>query len=258
VALGRDVVLEGELHGVLIAIGGSVRITGRVTGDTILLFSRAAVAGDARLDGDLLSVGGDLRFEDPATLSAIRGRLVTVAALEAAFLAELATSPLKSSSVSPLLLSFRLFLLAVWLAIGLLLLFAKPRRLSVAAGFAPGRLALTTAVGLSAVLAGFLLSLFLLAAVPAKPAFVVVGLVVATLLFAKVFGLVAIFLVVGRRLVRNARRGDLAWGDPAALALGLLALGLVSLVPAAGAVVWSIASLAGIGLSLKTSFGRAV
>lgn len=256
VALGRAVSIDGELDGVLVVIGGSVRLRGRVTGDAILLFSKATVSGPAaRVDGDLLAVGEDVAYGEGASPASVGGRIVSVAAVEAAFLAELRTSPLRSASVSPLLLSFRLLLLALWLAVGLLLLFVGPRRVSAAARFAQSRFLGVTAVGLSALLAGVLLSAFVLAVVPPKPAFVLVALVVAALAAAKIFGLAAIFLLVGRRLARNASRGDLLWGDPAALAIGLVVLGLASLVPAAGAIVWSVASLAGIGLALKTSFG---
>jgi hypothetical protein len=257
VALGRAIEVDGDLRGVLVAIGGTVRIRGHVAGDAILLFAHAELDGAGRVDGDLLAIGGDLRFADGATAAAVRGRIVSVAALEAAFLAELATSPLRASSISPLLLSFRLLLLAGWLAAGLLLLFFGPRRLSAAARFGSGRLLLSTAIGLSAVLTGILLCAFLLAVVPAKPAFLAVALVVLALFGAKVFGLAAVFLLLGRRVARNAARGTLLFGDPSALALGLLVLGVASLVPAAGAVLWSVASLAGIGLALKTSFGRA-
>jgi hypothetical protein len=115
-----------------------------------------------------------------------------------------------------------------------------------------------TAIGLSAVLTGALLSAFLVTFVPAKPAFFAVAVVAAALFAAKVFGLAAVFLLVGRRLARGASRGSLLFGDPSALALGLLVLGIASLVPAAGALVWTVASLTGIGLALKTSFGRAL
>ena len=49
---------------------------------------------------------------------------------------------------------------------------------------------------------------------------------------------------------RNARRGSPLFGDPAALALGLALLGLLSLVPVAGPFVWAVASLLGIGAAL--------
>src|SRR5262249_55646078 len=157
------------------------RVTGRVAGDAIFFLTSVVVEGQGRVDGDLLAFGGDLAFQNGATPGAVKGRIVTVAALEAAFLAELATSPLRSTSISPLLLSFRLLLLAGWLAAGLLLLFVKPRRVAAAAGFGAQRLLLVTAIGLSAVLTGLLLSAFLLTVVPAKPAFLVVAAVVVAL-----------------------------------------------------------------------------
>jgi hypothetical protein len=258
VTLGRAVEVDGELGGALVTIGGRARIRGRVAGDAIFFLTSVELEGPGRVEGDLLAVGGDLTFQNGATPGAVKGRIVTIAALEAAFLAELATSPLRSASVSPLLLSFRLLLLAGWLAAGLLLLFAKPRRIAAAAGFGAGRLVGVTAIGLSAVLTGALLSAFLVTFVPAKPAFFAVAVVAAALFAAKVFGLAAVFLLVGRRLARGASRGSLLFGDPSALALGLLVLGIASLVPAAGALVWTVASLTGIGLALKTSFGRAL
>src|SRR5258706_188229 len=71
VALGRAIELDGELDGVLVAIGGTVHIRGRVAGDAILLFARAELDGAARVDGDLLVVGGDLRFAGGATARAV-------------------------------------------------------------------------------------------------------------------------------------------------------------------------------------------
>ena len=47
------------------------------------------------------------------------------------------------------------------------------------------------------------------------------------------------------------------FGDPAALALGLALLGLLSLVPVAGPVVWAVASLLGIGAALVAAARRA-
>lgn len=253
----RDVVVDGVLDGTFVAIGGTSTIAGRVTGDVILMGGTAVVRGAGRIEGNLLAVGAGTRFEEGASPErAVGGRVVSVAALEAAFLAELRTSPLASRSLSPLLLSFRLAILTVWLALGLGLLFAGPRRLSRAAGYVAGRMPFLAAVGTSAVLSALLLSALLLALAPARAAVPLVGLVVVLLLGAKVFGLAALFVVLGRRLARGVPRSSALFGDPAALSLGLLALGLLSLVPAAGAVLWAIASLVGIGLALRTSFGR--
>ena len=95
-----------------------------------------------------------------------------------------------------------------------------------------------------------LLSAFFLSVLPATAALVLVAVLAAALLAAKVLGLAALFLLMGRKVAARSRRGDAFFGDPAALAVGLLSLGLFSLAPVAGAVLWSLASLAGIGLAL--------
>ena len=74
---------------------------------------------------------------------------------------------------------------------------------------------------------------------------------------AKLFGLAALFVAAGRVLTRGASRGSALFGDPAALAIGLLPFGLVSLVPAAGPLVWGALSVLGIGLAIRTAFGSA-
>ncbi|MGH9398984.1 MAG: hypothetical protein ACRD00_01350, partial [Thermoanaerobaculia bacterium] len=68
---------------------------------------------------------------------------------------------------------------------------------------------------------------------------------------AKVFGMGALFLLLGQKLLKNvspARR-------PAALAAGFAVLGGVSLVPLAGPLVWSAASVAAVGVAMLSRFG---
>ena len=182
--------------------------------------------------------------------------MFTLAALEAAYLAELRTSPISASSISPLLLSFRLFILGGWLVAGMALLFLRPRALQRAAGLAEetpsGTLPLLAALGTSAVLAGILFSTLLLLWVPPRAALPLVALVAGSLALAKIFGLAALFVALGRRMTRRVSRSSPLFGDPAALATGLVTLGVVSLLPGAGAVAWAAASLVGIGLALKS------
>ena len=174
-----------------------------------------------------------------------------MAALEAAYLAELRTSPLRAAAVSPLLLSFRLLVLLGWLVAGMALLRFAPRRLSRAAAAAPGHLGFLGLLGAAAVLTGALLCAFVLTVLPAAGAFTILGGVVVLLLVAKAFGLSVLFLLLGRRLAHSARRGTAFFGDPAALSIGLVVLGAVSLAPIAGVVVWSAASLVAVGLALQ-------
>lgn len=251
VVLGREVAVDGVLRGTLVAVGGDVRISGRVEKDVLAFGGDVVLEEGAEVRGDLLALGGAV-LGPPEVMRAVGGRVLTVGELEAAFAAELQTSPLAARPASALLLAFRLVLLFLWLVVGLSFLRLLPRPVSAAAGLVPGRLATVAAVGAAAVLSALLVSAFLLLVLPATAGLLLAGLLVALLAAAKAFGLAAVFVVVGRRLTRGARRGSPLFGDPAALALGLALLGLVSLVPFAGPLVWAVASLLGIGATLVT------
>ena len=255
VVLGRDAVVAGVLRGTLVAVGGNVRVAGRIEKDLIALGGDVVLDPGAQVRGDLLAVGGAVtaRAEGPR---AVAGRVLTVGELEAAFAAELQTSPLAQRRSSGLLLAFRLVLLLAWLVVGLLLLRFLPRPVSTAAGLVPGRLGVVAAIGAAAVLSAILVSVFLLLVLPATAGLLLTGLLVGLLGLAKAFGLAVVFVAVGRRFTRGAQRGSPLFGDPAALAVGLALLGLLSLVPVAGPLVWAVASLLGIGAALVAASRR--
>jgi hypothetical protein len=249
VVLGRDAAVEGALSGSLVVVAGNVRISGRVGKDVIAFGGDVVLEPGAVVLGDLLAVGGTVTVPPGEPLT-VAGRILTLGELEAAFAAELQTSPLAAKPVSGLLLAFRLVLLFVWLVVGLLLLRLVPRAVSGAAGLVRGRLTTVAALGVAAVLSGLLVSAFLLLVLPATAGLLLTGLLLVFLAAAKTFGLAVVFVALGRRLTRGARRGSPLFGDPAALALGLALLGVLSLVPVAGPLVWSVASLLGIGVAL--------
>lgn len=249
VVLGRDAVVEGVLAGTLVAVGGTVRVAGRVEKDVIAFGGDVVLESGAQVRGDLLAVGGVVRSAD-ASHRAVGGRVLTVGELEAAFAAELQTSPLAARPASGLLLAFRLVLLGLWLVVGLVLLRFAPRAVLAAAGSLPRRLATMAAIGAAGVLSSLLVSAFLLLVLPATAGLVLSALLLAILGSAKAFGLAAVFVALGRCLTRGATRGSPFFGDPAALAVGLTLLGVLSLVPVAGPFVWAVASLLGIGASL--------
>lgn len=256
VSLGRHIVVDGGVSGTVVSVGGEISVDGHVTGDVVSFFGDVTLGASARVEGDVLAVAGRVIVPPGAEPSRlVGGRRLSLEALEAAYLTELQTSPLPSSASSSLLLAFRLLLLAIWLVAGLALLRLAPRRVLGAAAAARRDLPFLALVGLSAVLAGALVSALALAVAPPRVAILLAALVVAGLAVAKVFGVVALFVVAGRRLNRRAPRGALLFGEPAALALGLLALGVVSLVPLAGPVLWIALSLVGIGVALRTGFG---
>ena len=255
VVFGREAVVRGTLRGTLVAVGGDVRVSGRIGRDLIAFGGNVVLESGAEVAGDLLAVGGALEAPGGAR-PAVAGRVLTVGELEAAFAAEIQTSPLVSRRASALLLAFRLVLLLLWLGAGLLLLRFVPRPVTSAAGLVPGRLATIAAVGAAAVLSAMLLSAFLLLVLPATAGLALAGLLVALLGVAKAFGLAVVFVAVGRRLTRGARRGTAFFGDPAALSVGLALLGLLSLVPVAGPLLWAVASLLGIGVALVAAARR--
>lgn len=252
VALGREARVEGVLRGTLVTILGDVRISGRVEKDVVALGGNVHLEPGATVGGDLLALGGEVHAGGPGP-APVGGRLLTVGALEAAFAAELKTSPLALRPVRGLFLAFRLALLLGWLIVGLVLLRLVPRPLTGAAGLVPGRLTAVAAIGAAAVLSALLVSALLLVVLPATAGLFAAGLLVVALALAKAFGIAAVFVALGRRLTRTAARGSLLFGDPAALAVGLALLGSVSLVPVVGPLAWSIASLLGIGTALAAA-----
>ncbi len=255
VALGREARVAGVLRGTVVTIGGDVRISGRVEKDVVALGGDVLLEPGAAVGGDVLALGGEVRPSGPGP-ALVGGRLLTVGALEAAFAAELKTSPLAVRPVRGLFLAFRLALLFGWLIVGLVLLRLVPRPLTGAAGLVPGRVTAVAAIGAAAVLSVLLVSALLLLVLPASAGLFVAGLLVAALGFAKAFGLAAVFVALGRRLTRGAGRGSPLFGDPAALAVGLALLGGVSLVPVAGPLAWSVASLLAIGTALVAAAAR--
>jgi hypothetical protein len=252
VALGREALVAGVLRGTLVTIGGDVRISGRIEKDVVALGGDVHLEPGAAVGGDVLALGGEVHLSGTGAVP-VGGRLLTVGALEAAFAAELRTSPLAVRPVRGLLLAFRLALLFGWLIVGLALLRLVPRPLTGAAGLVPGRVTAMAAIGAAAVLSALLVSALLLLVLPATAGLFVAGLLVAALGVAKAFGLAAVFVALGRRLTRGAGRGSPLFGDPAALAVGLALLGGVSLVPVAGPLAWSVASLLGIGTALAAA-----
>jgi hypothetical protein len=256
--LGGSLVLVG---------GGDAIVSGRIGGSLVLLGASATIRRTARIDGDVLSVGGSLTFEeDPPAVSSdassagrhpqVGGRIRTVSALEAAVATELQTSPAASLAQWPFLLSFRLALLFAWLVVTLGLLVVAPRALGAAAGGVPGRSAFLGVLGATAVLTAGFAGALALSLLSSRLALVAGGALLGCLVVAKAWGLAAVFLALGRRLNATAPRGSALFGDPAAAALGLLVLGAASLVPLAGPLLWGAASLVGIGASFAAAASR--
>jgi hypothetical protein len=104
------------------------------------------------------------------------------------------------------------------------------------------------ACGVSALFLAAAAALALLPAALSVPVVVLFGVFAVG---AKIFGMGALFLLIGQ----NLRRNSSAAARPSALAFGFAALGAVSLIPLVGPVVWSIASIVSVGIALSSRFG---
>ena len=109
-----------------------------------------------------------------------------------------------------------------------------------------------------ALLAGALTVLSLFLAAAAALALLPAGLSIPFALFvaglavgAKIFGMGALFLLVGQKLLKTVSPSR----RPAALAVGFAVLGGASLLPYVGAVVWSAASVVAVGVAMLSRFG---
>lgn len=251
VAVGRDVVVGGEALSDVAALNGSVRITGSVAGDVIVLGGGATLGPQARVGGDVFAVGGTV---EAASGARIEGRTVAHPTASAAWLTLLEGPSLGAGSATPLVLGTKLSLMAAWMALTLLLFAASGREMlatSETVRREPFRCFVT---GLTGVVALALTAVAFGAFAPPVAGAPLLVLVVLSGLLLKLWGMVAIFHALGGALLRSA-------GRPRALALnaatvGLLALGIAKFVPVAGAWIWTVATLIGVGASLGSKFGR--
>ncbi len=251
VAIGRDVIVEGEALSDVAAVNGSVEVSGRVARDVIVLGGDVRLHPTARIGGDVSVLGGVVHA---APGSHVEGRMVSYPTASSALLTMVEGPTLGLGFASPLVVGTKLALLAAWAAL-LLLLFA-----------ASGREVLSTAddvrrepfrnffVGLTGVLAilltGLLFSVFT-GGIVGVPLLVLVVLVALLL---KLWGMVAVFYALGdwlsRRILRRRAR------PLNAATLGLLVMGLIKFLPLVGSWTWTAATLIGIGAALSTKFGR--
>lgn len=251
VAVGRDLIVDGEAQSDAVAVGGSVHVTGHVAGDIIILNGDAALGPTAHVDGDVFVLGGRVRS---AAGAAIDGRAAAYPTASQAFLTLLEGPALGMKATAPIILAAKLALLAAWLLVSLLFLAIAGREViatSETLGLEPVR---DFFVGLTAVLTLALTGLFLASFSPSLVSLPLLVLIIVAALLLKLWGMVALFHRLGEIVLFRLRRRHAA---PLNAALtGLLVLGSVKLVPWIGTWVWTVASLIAVGASLRTKFGR--
>lgn len=251
VALGRDLVVRGEALTDVAAINGSVRISGKVGGDVVVLGGDCFLAHGARIEGDVFVLGGRIEAHDGARIG---GRSVSYPTVGSAWLTLLEGPSLGQSALSPVVIGAKLALLTAWMALSLLLLATSGRGILNTSEGARNEPFRNFFVGLAAILALTLTALFFSAFAAALVGVPLLILVVLLALLLKLWGMVAVFHAVGSWIDDHLLRRRLL--PATCTALGLCVLGGVKLLPWIGTWIWTIASLIAVGVSLTTKFGR--
>jgi len=247
----RDVVVTQALPGRVVAVLADVRLAARVSGDVVVWGGKVSFAPGGSVAGDLLVFGGTIEPPPAGTLP-VEGRVATPGSLLRLYLSEMRRAPWEGASVGPSVLGgLHLIALAAWLAVALVLLYFCASPLARAAMSAEDDWSGALAAGALGVLTLFLAAGAALSLLPSALAIPIALVSAAFAVVAKVFGMAALFLLLGQRVVKSmapARR-------PVAVAAGFAVLGGLSLVPFLGALVWSVASIVAVGVALLSRFG---
>jgi hypothetical protein len=248
----RDVVVSQDLPGRVVAVLADVRIAARVSGDVIVWGGDVSFAPGGAVAGDLVVFGGDVELPEGRTIAPVEGRVSTPGSLLHLYLSEMRRAPWEGNAFGMSVLSgLHLLALAAWLAVALVILWFFSSPLSRAAMLAGEDWSGSLLAGALGVLTLFLAAGAALSLLPA-PLGIPIALATALVaVVAKVFGMAALFLLLGQKIVKSvapARR-------PAALAAGFAVLGGISLLPFIGALVWSVASIVAVGVTLVSRFG---
>ena len=252
VAIGKDVIVEGEALSDVAAMEGSAEITGRVAGDVVVLGGDARLGPEAQVGGDIFVLGGTIQAAPGAHAA---GRMVSYPTASSALVTLVEGPSFGLGFASPLVLGTKLALLAAWAALLLLLFAATGRQLLETADGVRRDPFRSFATGLTGVLALLLTAMFFSAFTGGFVGVPLLVLVVLLLMLLKLWGMVAVFYALGdwlaRRFLRRPRMRPLN-----AATLGLLVMGIVKFLPYVGIWVWTAATLIGIGAALSTKFGR--
>jgi hypothetical protein len=251
ISWGGEIRIEGKVNDSVINFGGTIIIDGEV-GETVVGFgSEIILNSTARIQGDVLSLGGTLD-KDPAAV--IDGDTVYFSTSDevAKFLKE-GFIGVFGFSLLPLLLIFKLITLVIWFILAIILVAIFPKQISYASSqirasfwpvFGTGILSIIIFTGL--IIFSVFLS-FILIGIPILLALIAVGVII------KIFGRVVVFYFLGD-WVFKAFGGKQISGLLAVL-LGLFLFSFIGFIPIIGSLFSFVLSIIGWGVAIRTKFG---
>jgi hypothetical protein len=250
-SIRRDVVVSQGVPGRVVAVLADVRIAARVSGDVIVWGGNVSFAPGGSVAGDVVVFGGDVEAPPGAALP-VEGRVSTPGSLLRLYLSEMRRAPWEETGlVGSVFSGLHLLALSLWLAVALALLWLFSSPLSRAALSAEEDWSGSLLAGALGVLTIFLAAGAALSLLPSSIAVPLALAFGGVAVVAKVFGMAALFLLLGQKLLKSVAPSR----RPAALAAGFAVLAALSLLPLVGALVWSLASIVAVGVALISRFG---
>ncbi|MEO8430409.1 MAG: hypothetical protein ABI592_02790 [Acidobacteriota bacterium] len=248
-SVGRTLSISEAVPGNVVAVFSDVRLDAPVSGNVIVWGGDVRFGARGSVEGNLSVFGGEILPTDRPL--PVRGSVSTPGALLRLYLEEMHRAPWDAPVRTAAARGLRLVALSVWLFVTLLLLYFFGSAFARAAVAAERDWSGALFAGALGVLSLFLAAAAALALLPASLSMPIALFFGGVAVAAKIFGMAAIFLLLGQKILQNvapARR-------PAALALGFAALGAASLLPVLGAIVWSVASVVAVGVAFQSRFG---
>ncbi|HYB53288.1 MAG TPA: hypothetical protein VEG84_05440, partial [Thermoanaerobaculia bacterium] len=203
-SVGRDLVVATPVDGRVLAALANVRIEARVSGDVVVWGGDVSFGPGGSVGGNLSVFLGALRSEGAPPVA---GVVSTPGSLLRLYLAEMRRAPWETPG-SGVVWGLRLLGLALWLGVTMALLYVFGSPFARAAAQAEASLPISALAGALTVLTLLLAAAALLALLPSSlsvPAALAVGAVAVA---AKIFGMGALFLLLGQKLLGafSARR----------------------------------------------------
>lgn len=238
--MNGELVLDGPVHGNVVLIGGSLEMSqqAQIGGDLVALSTRLRGVDRSKVAGRWFVPGSESDLQSTEKV------------------AQAINDPLSFFS-----LGVKCLLLAFWLAISLIVTVAYGREVRGSSLEMQASWLYSLLVGFVALTSLILTALVFTYLIPYSIGLPLLAVLGAFALVTKLYGLVVVFHAIGARLLAPRTAGDLrkrrvVKGDLAYVIVGLLVLGGIRLIPFVGNVAWALASVAGIGVTLATRFGR--
>ena len=242
--VNENVTLNEPVRGTVQSYGGALTVASEITGDLLVIGGTVTFTGSGRVRGNLIHANAKLNGVE----GRVGGRVYPLTSLEGAV-----SAVTKSAIIASLLVVWLITAVVVTLMSGReIRLSSVELRASAFHCFVLGLVAFTSFV-LTSIAFSYLVPYIV--GIPLLAALAVFGILT------KVYGMIAIFHAVGTLVAGSRTRSQLAgrkWlrGDLAMVVIGVLILGAIRMIPVVGTILWSLASIFGVGVALATKFGR--